>query len=146
MSSYVISIMLAFSAGLIGAVQSSLNAWIGKEQGMFVMIMGVSLIQVLGASVMLRFYGFPSFSLQGASLIAIAGIMGITLMFGVSFAIGNLGALPASVLVIVGQILAAAVVNHYGLFGLPRAPFSMQKLFGVAVIALGVYLMLKPVK
>lgn len=146
MSSYVISIMLAFSAGLIGAVQSSLNAWIGKEQGMFVMIMGVSLIQVLGASVMLRFYGFPSFSLQGASLIAIAGIMGITLMFGVSFAIGNLGALPASVLVIVGQILAAAVVNHYGLFGLPRAPFSMQKLFAVAVIAFGVYLMLKPVK
>lgn len=95
MSSYVISMILAFSAGLIGAVQSSLNALIGKEQGLFAMIMGVSLIQVLGAGVMLRIYGIPSFSLHGASLITIAGIMGITLMFGVSFAIGNLGALPA---------------------------------------------------
>jgi transporter family-2 protein len=41
-------------------------------------------------------------------------------------------------LVVAGQMLAAIVVEHYGLFGVTKEPFSLPRIGGVLLVVLGV--------
>ena len=48
-----------------------------------------------------------------------------------------LGLAPAVTLLIAGQVAAAVVIDHFGLFGLPREPVTLWKLAGVAMVFVG---------
>ena len=139
------SIMLAFSAGLLGVLQGTINSSIGKAQGQYVMIIGVSLIQIIVAAMLLRTGGPFSFSFAGvfSPRVLVSGALGVCIMFGVSKATGTIGALPVLVTLIAGQIVASAIMDHWGLMGLSRSPFTLQKLGSILVIAAGIYWLTK---
>ena len=40
-------------------------------------------------------------------------------------------------LLVAGQVAAAVVIDHFGLFGLPREPVTLWKLAGVAMVVGG---------
>ena len=58
---------------------------------------------------------------------------------GPRIGIGN-----AIFLVVLGQLLAAAVIDHFGLFGLPRFSLSFGRVGGLGLMALGVFLARRP--
>lgn len=98
-----------------------LNAHIGKIQGQYGMIIGVSVIQIVFASLLLWRMKAPS-PLQFHVLpwIVIAGILGVGIMFSTSYATGKIGTLPVFILIIAGQMVASSVIDHFGLMGLPK--------------------------
>ena len=47
-------------------------------------------------------------------------------------------------LVLLGQIVAATTIDHFGLFGAPRTPISLVRMGGIALMLLGIFLARKP--
>ena len=46
----------------------------------------------------------------------------------------------AILMVLIGQLIASAVIDHYGLLNVSRSPASLTRLAGIALVILGVYL------
>jgi len=51
------------------------------------------------------------------------------------FGIGN-----AVFFVLLGQLISAAAIDHFGLFGAPVSPLGAARVGGIALMAAGVYL------
>ena len=66
-----------------------------------------------------------------------AGIMGGALVFGIAWAMPQLGAGTAFVLMIAGQVISGMVFSHFGLLGSPVEPISMIKIIGVLLLIAG---------
>lgn len=83
------------------------------------------------------FAGTPPFWLFGGAFMAFY-IIAITFV-GPRFGVGN-----AIFFVLLGQIVSAAAIDHFGLFGAERSPVTALRLFGIALMGLGVFLARKP--
>lgn len=66
-----------------------------------------------------------------------AGVMGGALVFGIAWAMPKLGAGPAFVLMIAGQVISGMIFSHYGLLGSPVQPISLMKILGVSLLLSG---------
>lgn len=66
-----------------------------------------------------------------------AGVMGACLVFGMAWAIPQIGAGPAFVLLVVGQILTGMIFSHFGLLGSPVEPISWVKISGALLLVGG---------
>ena len=63
-----------------------------------------------------------------------AGIMGGALVFGIAWTIPQIGAGPATVLMVTGQILTAMIFSHFGILGSPVEPISVMKIVGALLL------------
>ena len=66
-----------------------------------------------------------------------AGVMGGLLVFGIAWTMPQLGAGPAFVLLIAGQVISGMIFSHFGLLGSPVEPISMVKIVGVVLLISG---------
>jgi len=67
-----------------------------------------------------------------------AGAIGAALVFGIAWVIPKIGAGPAFVLMIAGQVLTGIVFSHFGIMGSPVEPVSFMKIMGVVLLMVGV--------
>ncbi len=68
--------------------------------------------------------------------------MAIIITYGVIISIPELGVAVATTAIVTVQVLTAAVIDHFGLFGLDRIPFNWVKFTGIIFLAVGVRLLL----
>nr|WP_275901714.1 DMT family transporter [Paenibacillus sp. SYP-B3998] len=135
---------LALMAGSLGSIQGAINSYVGKSSGQYVMIVGVSLVQVIISLIIVVSRGEAKMVSTGPALwMLVSGLLGVFLMFAVSFSIGSLGTLPVYVLLILGQVLFSACMNHFGWFGTPQSPITLQKLGSILIILFGVFCLVK---
>jgi len=71
----------------------------------------------------------------------LAGLLGVALLFINNRTVVSLGATLTVSLGIVGQLVASAIIDHFGLFGLDRRPFRWAKLPGYGLILGGIFVM-----
>jgi transporter family-2 protein len=57
------------------------------------------------------------------------------------FLVPRLGAAAFIALLIAGQMIASLVLDHFGLFGIPRNPADVTRIVGAALLVAGVVLM-----
>lgn len=124
----VISLMIAVN----GALQSALGA---TEPLLVIHAVGLAAVVPLCWLSSPRRPGRVPWYLFGA------GLLGIGLLFINNRTIVSLGATLTVSLGIAGQLVASAVIDHFGLFGLERRPFRWKKLPGYALIATGLVVM-----
>ena len=63
------------------------------------------------------------------------------IIFGVAASIPRAGVANATTAIIIGQLITALLIDHFGLFGLEKVPFTFWKGLGLACLAAGGYLM-----
>ena len=66
-------------------------------------------------------------------------------ILAVTWSAPRIGVGSAIFFVLLGQLIAAAVIDHFGMFGAARSTVTLQRAIGLAVMAVGVYLAKKPV-
>lgn len=126
------------------ALQGVLNSLLGKAIGL---PRATFLVQASGALLAGAVLLFPcrgSFaSLARAPWYALlGGPIGVAIVFLVAASITRAGAGPATTAIIVAQLGLAYLLDHFGLFGLERLPFSLWKALGIGLIAAGGWLLL----
>jgi bacterial/archaeal transporter family-2 protein len=139
MKVYLIALMLLI--GFVLTLHLAMNAQVGS------MVknprMGNALFWTIGAiaAIIIGISGWdPGFfsNLRAVPVwLLTAGIMGGALVFGIAWAMPKLGAGPAFVLMIAGQVISGMIFSHFGLLGSPVQPFTLVKFIGVVLLTAG---------
>lgn len=134
-------IMLAAGFGI--PILAALNAALGKSISapaaasvvLFVVAFLTSLAVVMftGPQAIAKVASAPKHLLLAGCLIAFY-VLSITYI-APHFGIGN-----AVFFVLLGQLISAAAIDHYGLFGATQTPLTMIRAMGIGVMAVGVFL------
>ena len=70
----------------------------------------------------------------------IAGIFGLILYLTINVTLPRLGSTMMVSLIIVGQLMAGVVVDHFGLLGVVTRHIDLPRAIGLVVLVLGAYL------
>lgn len=140
MKIYLFVVMLII--GVVLALHLTMNAQVGvilknakMGNAIFWTIGGITAIMIgltsWDAEVFTRLKDVPFWLLT-------AGVMGAALVFGIAWVMPQIGAGPAFVLMIAGQVITGLVVSHYGIMGSPVEPISLMKILGALLLIGGV--------
>jgi bacterial/archaeal transporter family-2 protein len=135
--------LVMFAAGLGIPLLAALNARLGANIGspaaaatvLFVVafLAAGATLMLTGPAALRALPGQPAHLFLGGLLVAFY-VLSIT-WIAPTFGVGN-----AVFLVLLGQLVSAALIDHFGLFGAQVQPVSQLRLAGIAVMAVGVAL------
>ena len=137
---YLLSVFL----GVVLTVHLAMNGAVGAALGN--PRVGNALFWVIGAigAVIIGLTGWQTGALSGLSkvnpLMLTAGLMGASLVFGIAAVIPQIGAGPFTVMLLLGQLVSAMVISHFGLLGSPVNPINMTSGAGAVLLFVGAYL------
>ena len=145
----LVEIILTIIFGLAGGIAVGTQAPIAGAMGQRIGGAASSLIIHLGGAiaslVLLLARGGEQIS-QWRNLpwyMLCCGAFGLVLFLSLSHTVPKLGASAAITLVIVGQLLAGIVIDHFGLFGIAIRDLDLNRIFAVAFLLAGAYLMIR---
>ena len=72
-----------------------------------------------------------------------AGLLGLVIIGSIGYSVPGLGLVSALTILIVSQIAAGVLIDHFGLFGATVRLVDTTRLVGLAVLSLGAWLVLK---
>ncbi|HEY2070005.1 MAG TPA: DMT family transporter [Rhizomicrobium sp.] len=134
--------ILMFATGvgipIMAALNSRLGAQLGSPWAAAFLLFAVSAVV---AGVALAITGAPPQGWFVAPPIYYAG--GLLVAFyvlSITWTAPRIGVANAVFFVLVGQIVAAALIDQFGLFGAMKSPLTGQRMLGVALMLVGVFL------
>ena len=130
---------LAIAAGVAAAMQGATNAGLSKSAGLGPALVVNTVVVLIGAIGLWAVMGAKtSFFPAGASwTFYLGGLFGFVIIASLAFVFPKIGAAYAVALMVGGQCVAALVVDHFGLMGMPPDPVTIQRLIGVGLVAAG---------
>lgn len=137
-----VPVAMAFLAGAVLPFQATSNGAVGKALGHPLWGALVSLIvSVLVLLPLIWFLKVPAprlgMTLQAPWWVWIGGVLGAVYVGSAAAFSPKLGAGGFIVLVVAGQMIAAVVVDHFGLMGLTPRPLNLVRFAGVILILAG---------
>lgn len=141
----LVYLIIAGLAGLTMAVQGSLNSMLGKKLGIveasFIVHLTATLILIVVLVLNIK-KGNITVWRQVPWYFYLGGLFGVIISFTVIVSIPKLGVAVATTAIITAQVSTAAVIDHFGVFGLERLPFTWIKFIGIIFLGIGVRLLL----
>jgi bacterial/archaeal transporter family-2 protein len=141
--------LLALVAGALIPVQAAANAALSKSLQGSVGYAALTLFAVAGATTIAaialipgsapswgQFRAAPAWSFIGGAIVAMY-------VLTITFLAPRLGVGAAISLIVTGQILAALLIDHYGLMRSLQFPLTTGRLAGAALMIVGAFLALR---
>ena len=134
---------LLLFAGVLITVQAAINARLGHVLGNYMHAVLVSfVVGTIAALVYCLVEGGPVASWETVRNVPwwvwTGGLLGVVFVWTTIFAVPKVGVSVMFPLVVTGQMVAAIVVEHFGVLGSPREPVSLPRVGGVLLVVLGV--------
>ena len=137
--------MYSFLVLLAGILQSAIMSFNGLLAES-VSLWGVSLVVHASGGILLILYFLlavrKKVTLRGMPwYLYSAGFFGVLLVSVSSWCVGILGAAVTTCLSVAGQLCMSAVIDHYGMFHVPKVPFSPKRIPCFLMILAGILLL-----
>src|SRR6185503_6420929 len=119
--------LAAIVAGVAGSIQAAANAALASRTSLGATLILNSIV-VLLCTLVFTFATRSTASFFPAGTpwsLYIGGFCGFTIILAAAFVFPRIGAGPAVALMVLGQGAAALAIDHFGLWGLSRAPISL---------------------
>ena len=142
-----VAVVLAAVIGGIVVLQGPLNSQLGRTVGGLqasVVALTVSLIAVATLAALTD--GLGGIRRIGDAPLHVAvggGLAGALYVGSIVWTVRALGAGGLTAVTIAGQLGVAIVIDHFGWLGAERSPISAGKVAGVALLALGTWLVIR---
>jgi transporter family-2 protein len=140
---------LMFVAGIGIPLMATLNAGLGRQIESPYAATAVLFAVGLALALALTFAtgGFPPAAKFAAvrPLFYVGAAFVVFYIAAITWAAPRIGVGNAVFLVLLGQLVAAAAIDHFGLWGAVQSAITPKRALGIAVMGLGVYLARKPV-
>ncbi|MFW5986422.1 MAG: DMT family transporter [Bacillota bacterium] len=138
-------LLIAALAGLTMAVQGTINSVLGKRIGIWQtnFLVHTTAALILAIMVIIK-HSHIDFNLYKKVpwYLFVGGILAVAITYGVIVSIPRLGVAVATTAIITGQVLTAAAIDHLGVMGLEKVPFTWIRMVGILLLSLGVRLLL----
>ena len=133
-------IIFAIISGVAMSVQGVFNTKLGDKIGLWETTVLVQVIGLISALIVSFICGNGSYrELQNTNkLYLLGGILGIIITFTVMKSIGGMGATCGIAIILISQLLAAALINAFGLFGSEKISFGFKEILGIAIMVIGI--------
>jgi transporter family-2 protein len=133
------AVALTLLAGLAGSVQVAVMGRFGKRIGVIEALTFATCVQlVLSFSILLiARLGTGGFAgaFRAPPWLWSGGVMGLIVVFTITYAQPRIGAAATIGLLIAGQLAMGAVIDRFGLFGVDQIAFTWTR--GVGIVLLG---------
>jgi bacterial/archaeal transporter family-2 protein len=139
-----IAVAVAAVIGGLVAAQAPLNSQLGRTVGGLqasVIALALSFAAVLTLAALTD--GLGGIRRIGDAPLHVAiggGVVGALYVGSIVFTVRALGAGGLTAVTIAGQLGLAIVIDHFGWLGVERSPITVAKIVGVALLALGTWL------
>jgi transporter family-2 protein len=140
------AVALTAVAGGLVALQAPINSGLGKAVGTWAAA-SISFLVGTAALLLIAAVNHSSVHLAGASGVAwyyfTGGLLGAAYVTTVLVSVRTLGAGGVTAATIAGQLTTAVVIDRLGILGLAQKPLSVARIVGVALLAVGVFLIVR---
>ena len=147
MSSTGVAALLAFAAGLGGAIQIAVQGRLGERVGSLEALTTAAVIgAVFAVAVLLvvrRSFAGVGEAIGGPKWLLLGGIMGVFIVFSVTVAGPRIGIVATTAFLIAAQFGFAAAIDRYGWFGVERVATTWPRVVGIALLLAGAALTLR---
>jgi bacterial/archaeal transporter family-2 protein len=138
---------LAVAAGLAGSIQVALMSRLGERIGVLEALAFATAVTAAIALVILvlargSLAGFGEAVHQPLWML-LGGIMGLIIVFTITFAGPRIGVAATVGILIAGQLVMGAVIDRWGLFGSERIALHWPRVLGIVLLAAGAALSLR---
>ena len=141
-----VAVAVAAVVGGLVATQAPLNSQLGRTVGGLqasVVALAVSFVALLALAAVTDGLGGIRRIGDAPLYVAIGGGLAGALYVGsIVFTVRALGAGGLTAVTIAGQLALAMVIDHFGWLGVERSPITAVKIAGVALLALGTWLVI----
>ena len=140
---FFVYLIIALAAGVALATQSAINTQLAKAMSGEAVI--ATFISFAVGTIVLFFIAWIKTDLWGnLSTVPsqpwwklIGGILGAVVVFTTVLLAPKLGITAMLFFIIVGQLITAAIIDHFGLIGMPIREVNITKFIGLIIVAFG---------
>jgi transporter family-2 protein len=140
--------VILFIAGVGIPLMAALNAGLGVRLGNpFPAVFVLFLLALAITAVLTLSNPLPS----KAEIVAIpvhyylGGVFVAFYVLSITWIAPKIGLGNAIFIVLFGQLVAATIIDHFGLLNIPTAPITSARIVGIGMIVIGIYLAKKPI-
>jgi transporter family-2 protein len=138
----IIGIVGGMAVGLQPSLSSLMGQRLGSMESVFIVHLGGAILALLlllaaGSSNLAQWRTVSWYALG-------AGVLGVVGLSVINYTIPRVGASTTLILLLAGQLMMAATLDHFGLLGLSPRPIDLWRVIGLAIIFAGVWLMVRP--
>jgi bacterial/archaeal transporter family-2 protein len=142
-----ISAVLAFTAGIAGAVQVAVMGRFGEHVGTLEALAFSLLLSTFVATVALiaargSLSGFGD-AFRAPKWLWIGAFVGAFIVLTITIAAPKIGVVAVTALLIAGQLGTAVAIDRWGVFGVERIALSWPRVAGIALLVAGAALTLR---
>lgn len=143
----ILFFLVGTAAGALITLQSVFNAGLGKRTGNLGSILLITIVSIILVTLLIVL--FPKTAslcaLPGPSewYLYLGGLLGLGILAAPIFLVPQIGATSTLTAVVVGQLLLALFIDHFGLFGTPKIEINLARIIGLALLIFGAYLITK---
>jgi transporter family-2 protein len=141
-----VAVLLTVLAGLAGSVQVAVMGRFGGRIGVVEALTFATAIQLaLSFAILLAAragLGQLGEAFRVPMWMWLGGVMGLTVVFTITFAQPRIGATATIGILIAGQLLMGAVIDKFGLFGVDQIAISWPRALGILLLGAGAALSL----
>jgi bacterial/archaeal transporter family-2 protein len=136
-----ITVVIVFVSGLAGSIQVAVMGELGERVGIAPALVFAAVITLLCALVALvvaeRSFSGVRAAYEQPKWLWLGGVMSILIVFAITLGAPRIGTAATIGLVITGNLIMAAVIDRFGLFGQDEIPLAWPRLLGIAFLAAG---------
>jgi transporter family-2 protein len=140
MAQYALLMLVAgFGIPILAALNAALGARIGSPAAAATVLFAVA----LGATAIAMLITGPQAISKIASApkhLLLAGLLVAFYVLSITYVAPHFGVGNAVFFVLLGQLVSAAAIDHFGLFGAQLTPLSWIRIAGISVMAAGVWI------
>src|SRR5437879_5307922 len=131
---------LAVAAGVAVAFQGATNQGLLKSAGIGPALIVNTVVVLIGVIGLWVATGTKTtfFPADASWNLYLGGVFGFIIIAAAVLIFPRLGAAYAIALMVLGQCLAAMIIDHYGLMGMEKSPATVMRMAGVVLVAAGV--------
>ena len=141
-----LAVVLAILAGLAGSVQVAVMGRFGDRIGVVEALFFATCVQLLLSLAILLVArlgtGRLGEAVHAPPWMWLGGVMGLTVVFAITFAQPRIGATATIGILIAGQLVMGALIDRYGLFGVDQIAISTPRAIGIVLLGIGAALSL----
>ena len=135
--------LIMLIAGICVPILAVLNAGLGKELGSApAACVILSLVALVTSAVILLATGPQAIlnTFSSSKHLFFGGVLFIVYILSITIIAPKFGLGNAIFFILLGQILSASIIDHFGLFGAISQSLSYQRITGIFIMVLGIWL------